>query len=191
MAKMFNKPIKMLILTLMSIIVVSVSAATYYNLIMEPRVATSAPTIELVAGDDSATAGATGYAIDGTWARFTSLKAYPNATLTYEEAINLSNTDASNAHSVRFRHKSITNLNGSATPTNFTRIAFILIAQNGTTVISSFNYTGGASWSTPSTTSYVSIPANEEWAIRVETLAVSGSMANVMVEIDMYIDVQE
>lgn len=191
MGRVFKKSIKMLILTLMSILIVSVTAATYYSLVMEPGVATAAAAIKFVAGDDSTTAGATGYGTDGTWVRFTNLKAYPNATLTYEEAINISNTDGSNAHSVSFRHKSITNLNGTSTSNNFTKIAFVLIAQNGTTIISTFNYTGGASWGTPSTTNYVSIPASEEWTIRVETLAVSGAMANVKVEIDMYIDVEE
>lgn len=191
MKKTIKKSIKMLLITIISLFVVSASAATYYSLVAEPHAATAGAALQFVAGDDSSNVGATGYTTDGTWVRFTSVKAYPNATLTYEEAINVSNTDASNPHSLRFRHGSITNLNGTSTPGNFTKIAFILIAQNGTTIISSFNYTGGGSWSTPSTTSYVSIPASEEWTIRIESKAVSGAMLNIMVEIDIYIDVQE
>ncbi len=191
MSRVFGKSVKMLILTLLSIMVVSVSAATYFTLVMEPRVGTADAVIQFVAGDDSSNAGATGYTTDGTWVRFTGIKAYPNATLTYEEAINVSNTDGSNAYSVRFRPGSITNLNGTGTSANFTKIAFVLIAQNGTTIISTFNYTGGVSWTPPSTTGYVSIPASEEWTIRIETIAVSGALADVMVEIDIYIDVQE
>ncbi|UCG37166.1 MAG: hypothetical protein JSV64_02510 [Candidatus Bathyarchaeota archaeon] len=191
MSRVFSKSVKMLILTLASILVVSVSAATYYSLVMDPHVGIEGALIQFVAGDDSTNAGATGYSTDGTWVKFTSIKAYPNATLTYEEAINVSNTDSSNPHSVRFRPGSITNLNGSATSANFTKIAFVLIAQNGTVAISNFNYTGGGSWTPPSTTSYVPIPQSEEWTIRIETTATSGAMADVMVEIDIYIDVEE
>jgi len=189
-----RKEMKLVTLLLTSLLIATASATVYYSLVMGPtRVTTAAASIKFVAGDDSGSsaAGASGYTTDGTWVKFTNLKAYPNATVTYEQAINLSNTDTSNAHSVRFRHKSITNLNGSATSGNFTRIAFLLVAPNGAKQITSFNYTGGVSWSTPSTTGYISIPANQEWAIRVETLAVSGATANVMVEIEIYVDVQE
>ena len=189
MRQVFNKPVKMLILTLMSLIVVAASAAVYYSLVMQSTVTTAGAIVTFVDGSDSSAAGATGHATDGTWVNLAGLEAYPNATLTYDEAINITNSDAS-AHQFRLRHSSI--VNNTAT-SNFTSIVFKLIAPNGTQYGGDFTYDntdGNDIWTTPSTMSYLGIDAGEEWAVKVETLAASGATAAVTTNIVIYIDVQ-
>ena len=67
-------------------IVATASAAIYYSLNMEPKTTINEAAIKLVQGTDWP-AGSIG--TNGTWCVI-SLKAYPNATLTYDEPLNLS-----------------------------------------------------------------------------------------------------
>lgn len=186
----FKKPLKLLALLMTSLLIAGASAAVYYSLSMQPTVRVSTPVVKFVAGDDSGTANATGYSTDGTWVAFYSLKAYPNATLTYGQAINISNT-VSSEKLIRLRHGTINNNTGTS---NFTSIVFKLIAKNGTQVGGDFTYDNTNSddvWTPPSAMNYCGIPGDQKWAVKVVTTAASGATAGVTASITIYLDVQE
>jgi hypothetical protein len=187
---LFRKEMKLVTLLLTSLLVASASAAVYYSMVMEGSVTTAAADIAFVAGGDSTEAGATGYTTDGTWVRLASLKAYPNVTLTYDEAINITNQGGS-AHTLRLRHGSISP-NNTDPVSNFTSITFKLIASDGTQYGGDFTYSTGGddTWEAPSDMDYQSIGAGEEWAVKVEIVGTSGATTGQTVEIDIYVDVQ-
>jgi hypothetical protein len=177
-------------LLLASTIVATAIAAVYYSLLMESRASTNATDVKFVAGGDSTTAGATGYSTNGTYVMLGSIKAYPNATLTYEQAINVSNTGA--AHQFRLSHSSITN--GTSAVSHFYSISFWLVAPNGTTTSTEFKYlnaNGDNNWDNPvPTMNYINILASETWAVKVVTRAKAGAWNNQVATIAMYLDVK-
>jgi hypothetical protein len=184
-----KKPLKLLVILLSWMIVATASAAVYYSMYMEPSVTTSVADVCFVAGGDSGAAGATGYAANGTWVRLASLKAYPNCTVTYDEAINITN-QGSSWHEFRLRHSSISP-DGTSDVANFTSIKFQLFAPNGTQYGGDFAYTvTGNNWNAPANMAYQGIPAGEEWAILAEIEAVAGAWAGITVEIDIQVDVR-
>lgn len=159
-----KKTVKLLALVLTSLLIASVSAAVYYSMNMQPTVTIDQAVVYFEEGSD------TGYVSLGTNSTYVSLtlKAYPNVTLTYDDPLNLTNTDAS-AHNVRLRHVSITP-DGTADVANFTFINFTLNSVD-------FDYTvSGNNWNTPSDMSYQSLGATTEWVVKVETKAVAGAM---------------
>ena len=173
--------LKLLTLLLTTAIISTVSASVYYSMYMEPTVTISPPTVIFEQGDDWTTGSSMG---DNSTYVSLSLKAYPNATLTYEEPLNISNTDSGSAHDVRLRHVSITPSSGSSV-SNF---AFINFTLNGV----EFDYTvSGTNWVTPSDMSYQSLPASTEWILKIETKAVAGATDGVTSTIVIALDVQE
>lgn len=187
---LFRKEMKLVTLLLTSMLIASASATIYYSLTMESTVTTAIPVVKFVAGTDSVNAGATGYDTDGTWVSLAGLKAYPNATLTYDEAIKINNTDTS-THQFRLRHGTI---NNDTDTSNFYSIVFKLIAPNGTQYGGDFTYDnsdGDDLWAPPSAMAYVSTLPAEEWAVKVVTKAASGATTSVAVDIVIYVDVQE
>jgi len=182
----FKKSMKLLTLLLTSMLIATASAAVYYSLTAEPQVTVTGLTVKFTDGDDT-TAGST---VNDAWCRLT-LKSYPNATLTYDQAVNLTNTDGSNAHSVQLRHVSITPDGSAYVGGNFTSITFYLLNDAGTQQ-TSFAYTNdGTDWTTPSATGYYSIPATNEWTIKVETLSPAGATVDTVCSIEIAVDVQE
>ncbi len=181
-----SKSMKFLTLLLTSLLIASASAAVYYSLTWEPRVTVQgAPAVGFTSGDDTP-AGST---VNSAWARLL-LKSYPNATLTYDEGMNVSNTDSAD-HQIRLRHLGISPTSGNEAVSNFTTIRFTLIAQNGTT-ITTFEYsTTGDTWNTPATTSYYVIPASEEWTLKVETLSPAAATADTEANLQIALDVLE
>lgn len=185
--RVFSKSVKMLILTLLSVITVSVSAATYYSMVMQPAVTITGATIRFVTGSDWPNGSQLGD--NGTYVKL-ALNAYPNATLTYDEPLNISNTDGAD-HQFRLRHVSITPTTGSASVSNFTFINFVVKNASGVPQ-ASFNYTTSAdNWNTPSATSYMTLPANTQWIIYVETKATASANGNIVANIQIAVDVQE
>lgn len=183
-----KKPLKLLILLLSSLIITTASAGVFYSMYMEPSVTIGVADVYFVAGGDSTEAGATGYATNGTWVRLASLKAYPNVTLTYDEAINI--TNGGSWHEIRLRHSSISP-DGTPDVANFTSITFKLIADNGTQYGGDFSYTRtGNSWVAPPDMAYQGIPGGEEWAVKVVTVAAAGAWLDINVEIDIILDVR-
>jgi len=184
-----SKALKLLTLVLTSLLIASASAAVYYSIVMEPTVTIKLAVVQFAQGNDwSQVAGSIG--TDKTWCSL-SLKAYPNATLTYEQPLNISNTDGSNSHLFRLRHISITPANGSDSVSNFTFINFVIENAAGVSQ-ASFNYTtSGDDWSVPSTTSYMTLPANTEWIVYIETKAAAGATEDLVASIVIAVDVQE
>jgi hypothetical protein len=181
----FRKPVKFLTLLLTAMLIATASAAVYYSLTIVPTVTISATKVSFVQGSDWPSGSLMG---TNSTSVSLALKAYPNATLTYEQPLNISNTDTL-AHSVRLRHVSITPASGSAGVSNFTFINFTLIQPNGTTV-SSFDYTtSGNIWSTPSM-NYLSLAGNTQWTVEIQTRAAAGATNGLTCSMVIAVDVQ-
>jgi len=183
----FRKEMKLVTLLLTSLLIASVSAATYYSMLMQPRVTVSTPAIKFSQAPDNP-AGST---INNSWCRLTA-KSYPNATLTYEKAVYLNNTE-SNTNSFRLRHVTITPTNGTAEVGNWTSIKFLVYNSSG--YVFSLNYTVNSNnWILqPSSgeTSYYTIPANGGWWIKLETLSPATATIGNICDIQISVDVQE
>jgi hypothetical protein len=185
-----QKKAVLITLLLASTLVATAIAAVYYSLLMESKASTGATDVKFVAGGDSTAAGATGYSTNGTYVMLGSIKAYPNTTLTYEQAINVSNTGL--AHQFRLRHSSITNETSAVS--HFYSISFWLVAPNGTTTSTEFKYlnaNGDNNWDSPvPTMNYINILASQTWAVKVVTRAKAGAWNNQVATIAMYLDVK-
>ena len=182
-----EKPVKLLILLLTSVLITTASAAVYYSNMMQPFVTVSGATIALAQGNDWPSGSTLG--TNATWVSL-ALKAYPNATLTYEQFLNVSNTDSA-SHTFRLRHVSITPASGQPQVGNFTFINFIVMNAIGVPQ-ASFSYTTtGTTWNTPSSTPYLTLPGNTQWIINVETKAAAGANSDIVSDIQIAVDVQE
>ena len=182
MGRVFNKSVKMMILTLISLLVISASAAVYYSLEMTSTITTAANDVYFVEGPDNSTAGVSIFN-DNKSATLTQLIAYPNMTMTYDDAIRVRNNHTSTNYNVRLTPVS---LSGSAA--YFVYINFTL--QTSTTI--SLNYTSdGSSWTTPSATSFIQVDANTEYAIVVQTMANATATSGQTATIEMNIDTEQ
>jgi len=172
---LFRKPVKLLTLTLTGMLIVSVSALVYYSLSMTSTVTTATTDVWFVLGADNAIAGVS-LSPDNTTATLSNLKAYPNATFTYTDPLKVRNNSTTTSCNIRLRPVSL-----SGNDTEFIFVNFTM--QSSPT--RSLNYTcDGSSWSTPSTTSWISIPTSTEWSITIETKAKDGAaLASVTIEI--------
>ena len=182
-----KKPVKFLTLLLTAMLIATASAAVYYGILMKPSIAITGAKVQFTQGDDWPSGSQMGD--NGTFVSL-SLKAYPNVTVYYEEPVNITNTEAA-IHQIRLRPVSISPDNGNSAVSNFTKIAFVLVALNGSSVQKNFNYTtSGDTWAKPSTTGWMNILNNEEFAVRVEiTTAPSANAVSVTIEIA--VDVKE
>ncbi|UCE95224.1 MAG: hypothetical protein JSV51_05665, partial [Candidatus Bathyarchaeota archaeon] len=160
-----RKETKLLTLLLTALLIASASAAVYYSLSMEPTVTITGALVSFEQGGDWPSGSSLG--TNSTYVSL-AIRAYPNATLTYDEPLNISNIDSS-AHDIRLRHVSITPASGSASVSNFTFINFTLNSVD-------FDYTTtNDNWNTPSDMNYQSLPGNTEWALKIETRAAAGA----------------
>jgi len=183
-----RRSVKMVFLIFTAIVISTASTTVYYALLSSSAVTTEEAAVHFTAGDDSTEAGYSP-GTNETYAELTDIKAYPNITLTYEQAMNVTNTDTS-AHQIRLRHVSISPGDGDDSVGNFTSIAFKLVDTSGA-VQGTLEYTTtGDDWNEPSPTGYVSLPASTEWIIRVETKAAPGAKKNVACSIEIAVDVQ-
>jgi hypothetical protein len=185
-AQLLRRP-TLVAVVLASVLIATAIAAVYYSLTMQPDVTITPATISFAQGADWPTGSTLG--ANSTWVRL-ALKAYPNATLVYDKPLNISNTDGSNSHQFRLRHVSITPATGNQQVSNFT---FICLVVKNTAGVSqaSFNYTTSAdTWTTPSTTSYLTLPASTQWVIYVETKAAAYANTNVVANVQIAVDVQ-
>lgn len=184
----YKKPLKLLILLITSMLIATASATIYYSLTMEPRVTVSTPVVKF----DSAPDEPSGSTVNDAWCRLTA-KSYPNATLTYEQAVYINNTDGGSAHSFRFRHVTITPANGTSSVGNWTSIKFLVYNSSG--YVFSLNYTvSGTDWilePSGGETGYYSVPLSTGWWIRLETLSPATATTGNICEIQIEVDVQE
>jgi len=177
---------KFLILLLASLLVATANAAIFYSLTMQPQVSVSTPVLKFSTAPDEPS----GSTVNDAWCRLTA-KSYPNATLTYEQAVYINNTDDSNAHSFMLKHISITPTNGTSAVGNWTSIKFLVYNSSG--YVFSLNYTvSGTDWILePSSgeTNYYSVPQSSGWWIRLETLspatATTGEVCEIQIEVDV------
>lgn len=184
-----NKWSKFLILLLTSLLIGAANAAIFYTLLAQPEVTVSTPVIKFSSAPDNPS----GSTVNEAWCRLTA-KSYPNATLTYEKAVYINNTDGSNPHSFRLRHISITPANGTATTGNWTSIKFLVYNSTGSYEFS-LNYTvSGSDWilvPNGGETSYYSIPAGTAWWIRLETRSPATATVGNVCYFQIAVDVQE
>lgn len=173
-----------LALLLISMLVVSASAAIYYAMLAQSTATIGTPSVYFTAGKDSS--GVMTLGTNNTSASL-SLSAYPNVTLYYDEAVNIT---ATAAKQVRLRHVSINPGDGNPNVSNFTSIIFRLIATNGTEVGSLTYTTSVDNWNEPTETGYFAIGAGQEWAIEVETKAAAGATTGISTTIVIAVDVR-
>jgi hypothetical protein len=182
-----KKSSKFLLLLLASILVGTANAAIFYSLTMQPQVTVSTPVLKF----DSAPDEPSGSTVTDAWCCLTA-NSYPNATLTYEKAVYLNNTDSANSHSFMLRYVSITPTNGTSDVGNWTSIKFLVYNSSG--YVFSLNFTvSGNDWIlAPSNgqTSYYSIPASTAWWIRLETLSPATATEGKVCNIEIAVDVQ-
>ena len=183
----FRKEMKLVTLLLTSLLIASASAAVYYSLSMQPSVTITAAVVAFKQGEDwTAVAGSIG---TNETSCSLALKAYPNATLTYDEPLNLTNTGA--VVQIRLRTVSISPPSADPQVSNFTSINFTLHDETGA-IKGSLNYTtsGTDTWSTPSM-GFTGMDASDEWYIAIQTKAAAGAKANIVADIVIAVDVQE
>ncbi len=182
---MSTKSVKFIILVVMAALIATASAAVYYSVIMQPSVTITTATVVFVSGNDWPSGSVLGS--NSTWVSL-ALKAYPNATLTYDQPLNISNTDSA-SHTFRLRHISITPASGTSSVANFTAINFVVENTAGVAQ-ASFSYnTTGTTWNTPSNTAYLTLPASTQWIIYVQTQAAASANA-VTANLQIAVDVQ-
>lgn len=178
-----RRRIDLLMLLLISALVVSASAVIYYTMNASSTATVSAPTVYFIAGGDSS--GILTLGTNNTYAEL-SLNAYPNVTLYYEQAVNLT---ATAAKQVQLRHVSVSPDNGDSSVSNFTSVVFRLIRANGVEMGALTYTTTGDVWNKPSTTGYVSISSGEKLAIKVEIKAAEGANTGASTTIVIAVDV--
>jgi len=186
--KLNKKPIKLLALLLTSMLIATTSALVYYSLNMTSTITIATTDVWFVKGLDNVTAGVS-LSPDNTSATLTGLKAYPNASYTYTDPIRVRNNGTA-ARNIRLTPVSLSGNN-----TEFVYVKFLLrngISETSPT-LASLNYTcSGSSWTIPSATGWVSIPATNpdtQWAITVITKA-KDSAASASVTIEIAVDVE-
>jgi len=171
-----------LILLVISMFVVSASAAVYYAMLSTSSVTVKAAPVHFATGNDSA--GILAIGINETFATLT-LDAYPNVTLYYDQAVNVT---ATANKQIRLRPVSITPSNDPSVG-NFTSIVFRLIRADSTEAGLLSYTTIGNSWNTPSAMVYAPITSSEMWTVKVEITAKAGAFSGVSTDIIMAIDV--
>lgn len=180
-----RKYLDLIVLLIISIFVVSVSAAVYYSIEMQTTATITYSKVRFDTGTDwSGLGSSSSLSSDKTYV-FLNITAYPNATLTYDQPLVINNTD-STWHEVRFGHVSI-DPNATASVSNFTFINFTL---NGV----GFDYTTtGDNWNAPTDMTYQNMTAGAVWDVKIETKAAAGATTDGSVTCTMVIalDVRE
>jgi len=180
-----KKPVKFLTLLLTAMLIATGSAAIYYAMLMQSKATVAAAPVYFTQGNDSS--GILTLGTNNTYASL-SLSAYPNVTLYYDQAVNLT---ATAAKEIQLRHVSISPGDGDPSVSNFTSVVFRLIKADGTEV-GTLTYTAsGNQWTEPTTpTGYVAIGAGQEWTIKVEIKAAAGAKTGVSTTIVIAVDVR-
>lgn len=178
-----KKEMKLLGLILTSLLIASASAAVYYSLSLESRTTVSSPVVKFVTASDFP--GPPGDLTDN-WVRL-NLKSYPNATLTYDRAVNISNTD-SVSHNFRLTPGTPTGDSSS----NWDYIKFEVYDNAVPGVLQdSLEYDGGVSWTNTGQTSWMTIGSGVQWTIKVITMSPSGATLNAVCNIVISVEVEQ
>lgn len=178
-----RKSLDLIVLLVISMLIIAASAAIYYAMLAQTTATVAVASVYFSTGDDSS--GILTLGDNDTYASL-SLDAYPNVTLYYDQAVNLTATAAKD---VQLRHVSINPNDPSVS--NFTSVVFRLIQADGTEVGTLTYTTTGDVWTEPATpTGYVAIGAGEEWTIKVEIKAAAGANTGVSTTIVIAVDVK-
>lgn len=176
-----------LVLLAMSMLVVAATAAIYYAMFSKSTSTITTAPVYFTSGGDSTGILTLG---DNDTSASLSLDAYPNVTLIYEQAVNLT---ADAAKEVRLRHFSISPDDGDSSVSNFTSIIFTLINATGG-VKGTLTYTVTAAtdtWNEPATpTNWEAIGVGEQWAMRIEITAADAANGGVSTTITIAVDVR-
>ena len=177
------KSLKMALLLVSSLLIATASAYIYSTLTMQSQITISA-LVHFTSGSDTTSEST----VQNTYCSL-QLSCYPNATTTYQEAVNISNTDSA-AHEIKLRHVSISG-NGTSDVGNFTYITFYLLDSSGAQK-AYLNYTtSGDYWFvSPTETTYQSIPANTEWIVKVVIVTAETASTDISCTIKIALDVR-
>jgi len=181
---LFRKETKLVTLLLTSMLVASASAAVYYGMLARSTATVEAAPVYFTSGGDSSGVYTPG--TNNTYASLT-LKAYPNVTLYYEQAVNIT---ASANKEVRLRHVSISPGDTDPSVSNFTSVVFKLLKGNGNPAGTLTYTTSGDNWNEPTETTFTAITNGEVWTIRVEITAAAGANTGKSVTIEIAVDVR-
>jgi hypothetical protein len=177
---------KLVTLLLTSMLIATVSAATYLSLTMTSTVQVYSSNVYFIEGSDNGTAGAV-LTLDSTntTATITGLRAYPNATFTYENVTLVRNNATSGTTQIRLSP----DVNPSSNPEDFAYVKFLLNATNPADR-RWLNFTSnGSTWSNTGTTLWVTIPTSTQWSLVIMTKATTGATAGDSVTINVKVDV--
>ncbi len=180
---LFRKEAKLVTLLLTSLLIATASAGTYLSLTMTSTVSVYQSEVYFVEGSDNGTAGAV-LVLDSTntTATITGLRAYPNATFTYQNVTLVRNNATSGTTNIRLSP----DVNPSANPEDFEYVKFML---NGTSA-QWLNFTSnGSAWSNTGSTSWITIPTSTQWPIAILTKATAGATISDSVTITIKVDV--
>ena len=176
-----------LVLLAISMLVVTASASIYYAMFSKSTSTITTAPVYFTLGGDSSGILTLGY--NDTSATL-SLDAYPNVTLTYEQAVNLT---ADAAREVRLRNWSIEPDDGDFSVSNFTSVVFTLINATGS-VKGALTYTVTAAtdtWNEPAApTDWEAIGVGEEWTMKIEITAADTANGGVSTTITIAVDVR-
>jgi hypothetical protein len=177
-----RKEMKLLTLLLTSLLIATASASVYYSLTLQSKTTVSSPAVKFVTATDFPGPGGD---LQDSWVRL-NVKSYPNVTLTYERAVNISNTDSA-SRQIRLTPGTPT---GDAA-SNWDYIKFLVYNDAIPGVMQGFlNYTGGGSWTNTGQTSWMTIDNGVEWTIRVITKSPSSATLTAVCNIVVSLDVQ-
>jgi len=182
-----RKSIKFLTLLLTSMLVATASATVYYAMLEQSKSTVAVTPVYFTTGNDSS--GILTLGTNNTYASL-SLNAYPNATLYYEQAVNLT---ATAAKEVRLRHVSISPDDGDQSVSNFTSVVFRLIKADSSEVGTLTYTTTDDTWNeptSPSPANYVAMSAGQEWTIKIEVKAAAYAWVGVSTAIVIAVDVK-
>jgi len=180
-----RKSLDLIVLLMISVFVISASAAVYYSLGMTSTIDVAGTDVWFIKGSDAVSGDCTVTLNEpeNTTATITGLKAYPNITQTYTDPIELHNNSTSQTYQVRLNPVSL-----SGNDTEFVSVKFILNASAG---LQTLEYTcNGTDWTIPSTTNWVTLGISEDAPIVIETKAKAGAGAGASVAIAIAVDVQ-
>ncbi len=184
-----RKALRIGVLLLSTLLITSASALVFYNLTASVTTTTSAAVVKFVSTPDTPTG--TVISTAGVFATM-SIKSYPNATNTYQNALNVSNTD-SVSHQIQITQVSITSGCTSYTAAT-SKIEFDMLNVAGTKTGTAIVNTGATSctlWTTSATTTgYFTILAGTKWSIQVITSADAGAATGVTTGIQLQVNVQ-
>jgi len=180
-----RKSLDLIVLLVISMLIIAASAAIYYAMLAQTTATVAVASVYFTTGGDSL--GILTLGTNDTYASL-SLDAYPNVTLYYDQAVNLT---ATAAKEVQLRHVSINPDDNDPSVSNFTSVVFRLIKADGTEVGNLTYSAAGDVWTEPATpTGYVSIVNGEEWTIKIEIKAAAGASTGVSTTIVIAVDVK-